>query len=66
MKAIIAGLLQLDERIDLPDNCRVRVAVEPLGDWRAGFQMGLSAWKQFCPRRPVKSTKGGMPMIVAA
>lgn len=52
---IIAGAVQLDERIDLPDNSRVRVAVEPLGECRTGFQTGLRAWKQFCQRHPVDS-----------
>ena len=52
---IIAGALQLDQPIDLPDNCRVRVSVEPLGDWRAKFQAGLKAWKQHCRRHPINS-----------
>ena len=52
---IVAGVLQLDGRIDLPDKSRVRVAVEPLGEWRTRFQTGLKAWKQLCQDRPVNS-----------
>ena len=52
---IVAGVLQLDERIDLPDNSRVRVAVEPLEEWRTRFQTGLKAWKQLRQDRPVNS-----------
>ena len=52
---IVAGVLQLDERIDLPDNSRVRVAVEPLREWRTRFQTGLKAWQQLCQDRPVNS-----------
>ena len=52
---IVGGALQLDERIDLPDNSRVRVAVEPLEEWRAKFQTGLEAWRRVCQQRPVNS-----------
>jgi hypothetical protein len=52
---IVAGVVQLDGRIDLPDNSRVRVAVEPLEEWRTRFQTGLKAWKQLRQERPVNS-----------
>ncbi len=52
---IVGGVLQLDERIDLPDNSRVRVAVKPLEEWRARLQTGVKAWKQLCQRCPVNS-----------
>jgi len=52
---IIGGGLLLYERIDLPDNSRVRVAVEPLEEWRGRFESGLKAWRQLCRRRPVNS-----------
>jgi len=52
---IVSGVLQLDGRIDLPDKSRVRVAVEPLEEWRTRFQTGLKAWKQLCQDRPVNS-----------
>ena len=52
---IVTGVLQLDGRIDLPDNSRVRVAIEPLEDWRTRFQTRLKAWKQRCQDRPVNS-----------
>jgi hypothetical protein len=52
---IIAGLLQLDEHLDLPDNSRVRVAVQPLDDWRTRFQTGLNLWKQLCQEHSINS-----------
>ena len=52
---IVAGVLQLDERIDLPDQSRVRVAVASLAEWRTRFQTGLRAWKQLCQDRPISS-----------
>lgn len=52
---IVAGVLQLDEPIDLPDNSRVYVAVQPLEEWCTKFQTGLNAWKQLCQDRPINS-----------
>jgi hypothetical protein len=52
---IMAGVLRLDERIDLPDNSRVRVAVEPLEEWRTKFQSGLKAWMQLRQQHPINS-----------
>ena len=52
---VVGGALQLDERLDLPDNSRVRVAVQPLEEWRTRFQNGLNAWKQLRQDRPVNS-----------
>jgi hypothetical protein len=52
---IVGGVLKLDERIDLPDNSRVRVAIEPVSDWRARYKAGLKAWNQLCGQHPVHS-----------
>ncbi len=52
---IVANVVRLDEHIDLPDNSRVRVTVEPLEERRARFQTGLKAWKRFCQQHPVNS-----------
>ena len=52
---IIAGVLELDQHIDLPDNSRVRVSVETLEERRAKFQAGLKAWKQYCRDHPINS-----------
>ena len=52
---VVAGVLQLDERLDLPDNSRVRVVIQPLEEWRTRFQSGLKEWKQLCQDRPVDS-----------
>ena len=42
---VMAGILTLDQPLDLPDQSRVRVAVEPLEGWQPGFSAGLDAWK---------------------
>jgi hypothetical protein len=52
---IVAGMLKLDERIDLPDNSRVRVAVESLEEWRTRFKAGLKAWQQLRQDQPINS-----------
>ena len=52
---VVDGVLKLDRPIDLPDNSRVRVAIEPLEGWRAKFASGLSQWKSLCERRPIRS-----------
>ncbi len=49
------GALQLDAPLDLPDRSRVRVAVEPLENWRARFQTGLGEWKAYCELHPIHS-----------
>ncbi len=52
---VIDGGLELDCRLDLPDQSRVRVAVEPLESWTARFAAGLESWKRFCEQHPVRS-----------
>jgi hypothetical protein len=53
MGTVVAGAIKLDERLDLPDQSRVRVAVEPLQGWQARFRAGFEAWKAFCDEHPV-------------
>ncbi len=50
---VVNGGLQLDVPLALPDQSRVRVAVEPLNDWRARFKAGLEEWKSYCQIHPV-------------
>jgi hypothetical protein len=50
---VIAGVLTLDQPLDLPDRSRVRVAIEPLEGWRPRFIAGLDAWKTFCTEHPI-------------
>jgi hypothetical protein len=52
---VVAGLLELDQRIDLPDHSRVRVAVEPVEEWRTRFKAGLQAWRQLRQNQPINS-----------
>jgi hypothetical protein len=52
---IVAGGLQLDAPIDLPDKSRVRVAVEPLEERPSRFPSGVDAWIRFCREHPVNS-----------
>ena len=48
---VVDGALALDAPLDLPDRSRVRVAVEPLENWKAG----LRDWKAHCEEHPVHS-----------
>jgi len=52
---VMDGGLELDHPLDLPDQSRVRVAIEPLESWQARFSAGLASWKGFCEQRPVHS-----------
>jgi hypothetical protein len=52
---VVHGALELDQRLDLPDQSRVRVAVEPMESWRSRFKEGLESWKAFCEEHPVHS-----------
>lgn len=52
---IMGGQLKLDQPIGLPDNSRVRVAVEPVGDWQQRLSNGLNVWKQVCEQSPIHS-----------
>ncbi len=50
---VVHGCLQLDHQIELPDQSRVRVAVEPEEDWRIRFNAGLQALQKLCEERPI-------------
>ena len=50
---VMAGALQLDQRLDLPDQSRVLVAVEPLEGWQPRLQAGLESWKAYCEEHPI-------------
>jgi len=52
---VVAGVLELDERIDLPDHSRVRVALEPMEKTRTRLQAGLKAWLQLRQDKPINS-----------
>ncbi len=52
---VINGGLELDQRLDLPDQSRVRVAIEPLEGWKDRYSAGLESWKKFCEEHPVHS-----------
>ncbi len=52
---VLDGALELDAPLDLPDRSRVRVAVEPLENWRARFEAGLEEWKAYCEQHPIHS-----------
>ncbi len=52
---VVDGALELDLPLDLPDQSRVRVAVEPLESWRARFRAGLDRWKAYCEQHPIHS-----------
>jgi hypothetical protein len=50
---VICGALELDGRLDLPDRSRVRVAIEPIENWRARFNAGLESWKTLSQEHPI-------------
>jgi hypothetical protein len=50
---VVAGGLRLDQDLDLPDQSRVYVAIEPLEGWQPRFTTGLESWKTFCEENPV-------------
>ena len=52
LRSLMAGILTLDQPLDLPDQSRVRVAVEPLEGWQPQFSAGLDAWKAFSRNTP--------------
>jgi hypothetical protein len=52
---VLDGALELDAPLELPNRSRVRVAVEPLENWRARFEAGLNEWKAYCEQHPVHS-----------
>jgi len=52
---VVAGVLELDQRLDLPDYSRVRVAVEPLSEWRTRYKAGLKAWRQVRQNQRINS-----------
>ena len=59
---VVAGQLQLDEPLGLPDQSRVSVTVEPAtiaaDDWRQRMTQGLKAMQNLKTQQPIGS--GGM------
>ena len=55
---IVAGAIKLDIPINLPDNSRVRVAIEPLEVATSKRREALKEWIAFCEQHPVHS--GGL------
>ena len=49
---VMAGVLTLDQPLDLPDQSRVRVAVEPLEGWQSRLSGGLDALEILLRRAP--------------
>jgi hypothetical protein len=52
---VVGGGLKLDRQINLPDNSRVTVAVEPLDEPPNQLKSGLDAWRKFCNDQPTNS-----------
>lgn len=53
---IVKGLVQLDDPLDLPDGCRVRISVEPIEEWRERYVKGMAtALRQLIRDRPTGS-----------
>ena len=49
---VVAGALRLDQQLDLPDQSRVRVAVEPLEGWQPRLREGLEVVESVLRRAP--------------
>lgn len=50
------GVLQLDQRLDLPDQTRVTVTVEPVAeDWRVRFREGLERLRRRIREDPIRA-----------
>ncbi len=56
---VVGGGLQLDQQLTLPDQSRVRVEIEPLGDSHSGFKQALEDWKHLNQQHPLHL--GGQP-----
>jgi hypothetical protein len=52
---VIDGGLELDHRLDLPDQSRVRVAIEPLESRKTRVSAAWQSLKEFCESHPVHS-----------
>ena len=50
---VVAGALRLDQQLNLPDQSRVRVAVEPLEGRQPQLREGWESWKAFCEEHPI-------------
>lgn len=50
------GVLQLDQRLDLPDQTRVTVTVEPVTeDWRVRYREGLERLRKRIREDPIRA-----------
>ena len=52
---VVRGALDLDRPLNLPDQSRVIVWVEPVENWRTRLKEGLNSWREFCKQHPVHS-----------
>jgi len=50
---VTAGGVKLDQPVDLPENCRVHVAIESLAERQDRLRGGLESWKQVCEQFPL-------------
>jgi hypothetical protein len=55
---IIGGSVQLDERVELADDCRVHVTIIPVDKWKSRWAKSLAALDQLRAEHPISS--GGM------
>jgi hypothetical protein len=52
---IVGGAVQLDERIDLADQCRVQVTIVPLEENRVRCHQALAALEELRASHPLRS-----------
>jgi hypothetical protein len=55
---IFGGGVQLDERVELADQCRVRVTIIPVDQWKSRWNQALLALDELLTAHPIRS--GGL------
>lgn len=55
---LVDGVVRLDEQVDIPNNSRVRVALQTIDEAKTLYNEGLNEWLQTCKDHPISS--GGL------
>jgi len=55
---VCGGSVQLDERVEFADQCRVHVTIIPVEQWRSQWNQALSALDELRISHPIRS--GGL------
>ena len=55
---VFGGSVQLDERVELADQCRVHVTIIPVDQWKSRWNQALAALDELRTTHPIRS--GGL------